>query len=72
MFSEWYILKNKFRSGNKISKFYIQIVKKLISGLKLKKRIFVHRDFHISNIMIKEDNLYLIDTQDAVYGNSSL
>ena len=29
----------------------------------------MHRDFHISNIMITKKGLGLIDSQDAVYGN---
>ena len=30
---------------------------------------FVHRDFHASNIMIKNNQLGLIDSQDALRGN---
>ena len=30
---------------------------------------FVHSDFHVSNLMIKNNKISLIDTQDAVYGN---
>ena len=29
----------------------------------------VHRDFHISNLMIKKNIIFVIDSQDAVYGN---
>ena len=40
-----------------------------MSGLIYKKRVFIHRDFHISNIMVTKGGLGLIDSQDAVYGN---
>jgi len=31
--------------------------------------VFVHRDFHVSNMMFHKKKIYLIDNQDAVYGN---
>ena len=71
LFSDWYMPKiiNKKLSLSK--KLYIKIIKKLILSLKLKKKVFVHRDFHISNIMIKKNKIYLIDNQDAVFGNEA-
>ena len=71
LFSDWYMPKiiNKKLSLSK--KLYIKIIKKLILSLKLKKKVFVHRDFHISNIMIKKNKIYLIDSQDAVFGNEA-
>ena len=36
---------------------------------KLKNSIFVHRDFHISNLMINKNKLGIIDSQDATIGN---
>ena len=45
------------------------IFKNLLNRLIYKKKVFVHRDFHISNIMITKKGLGLIDSQDAVYGN---
>ena len=71
LFSDWYmpkIIKKKLSLSNKL---YINIIKKLILSLKLKKKVFVHRDFHISNIMIKKNKIYLIDSQDAVFGNEA-
>ena len=56
---------------SKLKKLYIKIIKKLILSLKLKKKVFVHRDFHVSNIMIKKNKIYLIDSQDAVFGNEA-
>ncbi len=35
----------------------------------MKKKVFVHRDFHVSNMMYHKKKIYLIDNQDAVYGN---
>jgi len=61
--------KQATRQLNETHKF--KIIKKLILSLKLKKKVFVHRDFHISNIMIKKNKIYLIDSQDAVFGNEA-
>ena len=71
LFYKWYlplIFKKK-----KVNIIKQKIKKKLdlnLSKLKFKNKIFVHRDFHISNLMkIKKDKIGIIDSQDAVYGN---
>ena len=71
LFSDWYMPKIIKKKLSVSKKLYIKIVKKLILSLKLKKKVFVHRDFHISNIMIKKNKIYLIDSQDAVFGNEA-
>ena len=69
LFSNWYlptkIKKNKTKVLNELNK----ILKKVIRKLMLKKRVLVHRDFHISNIMLNRKKIYLIDTQDLICGN---
>ena len=69
LFSNWYlptkIKKNETKVLNELNK----ILKKVIRKLMLKKRVLVHRDFHISNIMLNRKKIYLIDTQDIIYGN---
>lgn len=72
LFLEWYlpkfVKKNKQRLvRNEISSIY----KILINQLIIKKKVFVHRDFHISNIMLTEKGLGLIDNQDSLFGNSA-
>ena len=37
--------------------------------LKLKNNVFVHRDFHVSNLMLVNNQIGLIDSQDALIGN---
>ena len=51
--------------NNKIKKK----IKFLLSNLKLKNNILVHRDFHVSNLMIYKKQIATIDTQDALIGN---
>ncbi len=70
LFIEWY-LPEFFKGKNKklLKKKLIKIFKNLLNNLKYKKKIFVHRDFHVSNIMITKNGFGLIDSQDAVYGN---
>jgi hypothetical protein len=72
MFLDWYvpkiIEKNKQKKLNKKLK---KNIKKLINNLKNKKKVFTHRDFHISNMMYCKNNIFLIDSQDAVYGNTA-
>jgi len=70
LFTDWYAKKNI--SGKKLSKFNFQInkqIKFLLSKLKLKNDVFVHRDFHVSNLMKYKKELGAIDTQDALIGN---
>ena len=71
LFSDWYMPKIIKKKLSLSKKLYINIIKKLILSLKLKKKVFVHRDFHISNIMLKKNKIYLIDSQDAVFGNEA-
>ena len=40
-------------------------------NLKLKNNIFVHRDFHISNLMKVKNQIGVIDSQDALIGNKA-
>ena len=44
-------------------------MKILIKKIKSSNKTFVHRDFHVSNLMIKKKKLCVIDSQDAVFGN---
>ena len=70
LFLEWYITQfiNKNRSL-KIKRELKKILINLINKIKLPNNTFVHRDFHISNLMINNNKISIIDSQDAVYGN---
>ncbi len=55
--------------------FLILVFKKqlkfLISKIILKNDTFVHRDFHVSNMMYHNKKIGLIDSQDALIGNKA-
>ena len=44
-------------------------ISSLLKKIKLPNNTFVHRDFHVSNLMLKKGVISVIDSQDAVYGN---
>ena len=70
LFSDWYT--KKYISKKKLYTLNIKInkqIKFLISNLNLKNDTFVHRDFHVSNLMKYKKKLAIIDTQDALIGN---
>ena len=72
LFCDWYIKKKlKKTIRNKFSKKYQKIIIKLASSLKLKNSIFVHRDFHLSNLMLVKNRIGVIDSQDALIGNKA-
>ena len=70
LFCDWYAKKylNKLNK-KKFSKNFKKILKNLTNNLKLKNNFFVHRDFHVSNLMIVNDQIGVIDSQDAMIGN---
>ncbi len=72
LFSKWYAPTkiNKFQI-RKFKKGYQNEVKKLLSKLNLKNDTFVHRDFHVSNLMYVKNNIAVIDSQDALIGNKT-
>ena len=70
LFFDWYLkyfLRNKKIS--KIKKILRSELNKVYKKLNYKNNTFVHRDFHISNIMINKNKLGIIDNQDAIIGN---
>ena len=72
IFCDWYVKKNfPKKSRKKFIKEYKQIIKKLASLIRLKNNVFVHRDFHVSNLMLVDRQIGLIDTQDALIGNKA-
>ena len=71
LFNDWYVPKklNKKKIFQFKDKFNKEI-KILLSKLKFKNNTFVHRDFHVSNLIINSKNqIGLIDNQDALIGN---
>ena len=70
LFCDWYVNKKFLKiKKNKFSKKFKKITKKLASNLKLGNNVFVHRDFHVSNLMFVEKQIGVIDSQDALIGN---
>ena len=70
LFFDWYLkyfIKNKKIS--KIKKILRSELNKVYKKLNYKNNTFVHRDFHISNVMINKNKLGIIDSQDAIIGN---
>tara|TARA_B100001123_G_scaffold44080_1_gene45217 strand:+ start:970 stop:1941 length:972 start_codon:yes stop_codon:yes gene_type:complete len=70
LFLVWYITKiiNK-KKKSKVKKKLKKIITSLIKKIQLPNTTFVHRDFHVSNLMINKNKISIIDSQDAVYGN---
>jgi len=70
LFFDWYLplimKKNKALKIKKILKQKLQI---LYKKLKFKNKTFVHRDFHVSNLMKINSRIGVIDSQDAIIGN---
>ena len=70
LFFDWYLkyfIKNK--RIKKIKKILKSELNKAYKKLNYKNDTFVHRDFHISNVMINKKKLGIIDSQDAIIGN---
>ena len=72
LFCNWYIQK-RLKKKDKISfiKRFKIIIKKLSLNLQLKNNVFVHRDFHVSNLMLIKKGIGVIDRQDALIGNKA-
>ena len=70
LFCDWYVPKilSKSKSIQFKKKFRLEI-KKLLSKLNYKNVTFVHRDFHVSNLMYYNKKIAVIDSQDALIGN---
>ena len=70
LFLDWYVPKKiKKKNQNLLKKKLVLVLKSLINKIKFSNQTFVHRDFHVSNLMIKNKKLCLIDSQEAVFGN---
>jgi len=70
LFCDWYVKNNFSKNGiKKFSKDFKKVMKNLASKLMLKENVFVHRDFHVSNLMLVKKNIGVIDSQDAIFGN---
>ena len=72
LFCDWYVKKNlPKKRANEFNKKFKKMTKKIILNLKLKNNVFVHRDFHVSNLMLVNNQIGVIDSQDALIGNKA-
>ena len=70
LFSNWYVPQKLHQTNlSKFKKDYEKVIKVLINKVSLKNDIFVHRDFHISNLMLINNKIGVLDSQDALIGN---
>ena len=69
-FFDWYLKNNSKKKEFKKNKNKIkEELNYLYKKLYFQEMCFVHRDFHASNIMVKNKKFGLIDSQDALVGN---
>ena len=70
LFFDWYLKNNsekkEFKKNKKKIKKELNV---LYKKLYFQEMCFVHRDFHASNIIVKNKKFGLIDSQDALRGN---
>ena len=72
LFCDWYVPKKLSKSrALKFNKKFKYEVKFLLSKLNYKNDTFVHRDFHVSNLMHHNKTIGLLDSQDALIGNKA-
>ena len=71
LFSDWYVEKKLNKNKSLFKKKFKNEIKKLLSKLNNKNVTFVHRDFHVSNLMYFKNQIGLIDNQDALIGNKA-
>ena len=72
LFCDWYVPQKLSRKKIKIFNLKLKKeIKFLISKLNYKNDTFVHRDFHVSNLVYNKDAIGLIDNQDALIGNKA-
>ena len=73
LFSYWYVPKKLDKKKINIFKTkFNREIKLLLSKLHFKNDTFVHRDFHVSNLIVNSKNqIGLIDNQDALIGNKA-
>ena len=70
LFLDWYLpSNNSIDQKETLRKNLKKIIDNLYLKLKIKKKVFVHRDFHVSNLMFYDNKIAIIDSQDAVLGN---
>ena len=70
LFSEWYANKKLSKQNYLLFKNkYKKIIQNLTKRLSFRNNIFVHRDFHVSNLMLIRKKIAVIDSQDALIGN---
>ena len=70
LFCDWYVPKKLSKSrALKFNKKFKYEIKYLLSKLNYKNDTFVHRDFHVSNLMNLNQTIGLLDSQDALIGN---
>jgi len=70
LFFDWYLKNNSKKKEFKKNKNKIkEELNILYKKLYFQEMCFVHRDFHASNIMVKNKKFGLIDSQDAIRGN---
>ena len=70
LFFDWYLKYSlKKKKIIKIKRLLRDEVNKVYKKLNFKNDTFVHRDFHVSNIMLHKKKLSVIDSQDAIIGN---
>jgi len=70
LFFYWYLKYSlKKKKIKKMKKLFKTELNKIYKKLNFKNDTFVHRDFHVSNIMFGKKKLGVIDSQDAIIGN---
>ncbi len=72
LFFNWYLRRV---IGKKRATYVKKILKPKLNSiykkLNFKNNIFVHRDFHVSNLMHINNKIGILDSQDAIIGNPS-
>ena len=71
LFSDWYVEKKLNKNKPLFKRKFQNEINKLLSKLDNKNITFVHRDFHVSNLMYFNNQIALIDNQDALIGNKA-